>query len=507
MSGLYPAPERADTVSMPPERLRGTSIVWRFAVTSLIVFGLIGVGIGALRAEDLRARSEEAATVRAELIAESVIAPLLVPEDLEGPVRGVRYRVLDRAIREFAMEDAGVERVKVWSADGMIVFSNDPEQVGLEPEMEEDLLEAFEGEVESEISDLSEPENASERALADQLFETYVPVNLSRDTESDEVSAVIEVYQDYSAIQLEIDRLNDTLKLSLGIGLLALYVLLLPVMVGTTRTLRRQNAQLADQADQLGVLLAREQETVAELRELDRLKSDFAAAASHELRTPLTTIRGFAELLKERAPSVDPGTRDAVEAIARQTAHLQRLVGNLLREAQLEHGGSEAGEGPASVEDVLDEVRRGFPGSIGRIRVTTQPDMPRIGMDPVALHEIVANLVDNALKYSTPGAPVDVTAEIVDHALVIRVRDEGAGIPPGDLPRIFDRFTQLDGSSTRAHGGVGLGLHLVRELTRRSGGDVAVDSELDRGTTFTVTIPIADSAVAPGPQRPEMSPA
>ena len=168
---------------MPSERLRGTSIVWRFAITSLIVFGLIGVGIAAVRAGDLRASSEEAAQVRAELIAGSVIAPLLDPDDLAGPIRGSRFRELDRAIHEFAMEDAGVERVKIWSPSGMVLFSNDPEQVGLEPEIEEDLHEAFEGEVASEISDLDEAENASERALADQLFETYVPINLSGDTE------------------------------------------------------------------------------------------------------------------------------------------------------------------------------------------------------------------------------------------------------------------------------------------------------------------------------------
>ena len=492
---------------MPSERLRGTSIVWRFAITTFIVFGLIGVGVAALRAGDLRASSEEAAQVRAELIAGSVIAPLLSPADLAGPIRGSRYLELDRAIHEFAMEDAGVERVKIWSPSGTVVFSNDPEQVGLEPEIEEDLHEAFEGEVASEISDLDEAENVSERALADQLFETYVPVNLSSDTESDEVDAVIEVYQDYSAIQREIDGLHDTLKISLGIGLLALYVLLVPVMVGTTRTLRRQNAQLLDQADQLGVLLAREQETVAELRELDRLKSDFAAAASHELRTPLTTIRGFAELLKHQAPSPDPATRDAVEAIARQTAHLQRLVGNLLREAQLEHGDPETIGEPTSVAEVLDEVRDAFPGSVDRIQLHVEPDLPTLALDPVALHEIVANLVDNALKYSTPGAPVVVDARIVDGALTIRVSDEGAGISPGDLPRIFDRFTQIDQTSTRAHGGVGLGLHLVRELTRRFGGEVAVDSVVDRGTTFTVTIPVPASVHRHDAEHQEMTPA
>jgi len=487
---------------MRPERLRGTSIVWRFAITSLIVFGLIGVGIAALRAGDLRKSSEEAAQIRAELIAGSVIAPLLTPADLAAPIRGARFQELERAIHEFAIRDAGVERVKIWRHDGVVLFSNDPEQVGLAPELEDDLREAFEGHVESEISDLSKPENVSERLLADQLFETYVPVNLS-DNDSAEVDTVVEIYQDYSTIKQEIGRLNNTLTISLGIGLLALYVLLVPVMVGTTRTLRRQNATLVEQADQLGVLLAREQETVAELRELDRLKSDFAAAASHELRTPLTTIRGYAEMLKERQDSIDPGTRDAVEAIVRQTAHLQRLVGNLLREAQLEHGDPEITPEPTSVAAVLDEVRNAFPGAADRIDLRVEPDLPSLGLDPVALHEIVANLVDNALKYSTPGAPVVVDARIVGDSLAIRVSDEGTGIAPGDLPRIFDRFTQLDQSSTRAHGGVGLGLHLVRELTRRFGGDVAVDSVVDRGTTFTVTIPVP--ALQRDPQHDQMT--
>lgn len=480
-------------------------MVWRFALTSLAVFVLIGVGIAALRAGDLRGRSEAAATVRAELIAESVIAPLLRPADLDGPIRGARYRELDRAVHEFAMEEAGVERIKIWSPRGMVVFSNDPKQVGLTPEVEEDLHEAFEGEVASEISDLDEPENASERLLADQLFETYVPVKLNGDDETDHVDAVIEVYQDYSSIQVEIDRLHDILTVSLGIGLLALYVLLLPLMVGATRTLRRQNRQLVEQAGQLSELLEREQETVAELRELDRMKSDFVAAASHELRTPLTTIRGFAELLRERGISGDAEIRDATEAIARQTAHLQRLVDNLLREAQLDHGEGPSSQGPTSVDQLLHEVCEGFPGATGRIVLRVEEGLPPLSLDRMAMHEIVANLVDNALKYSPASSPVVIEAEIEDDGLVVRVIDEGEGIQAGDLPRIFERFTQVDQSSTRAHGGVGLGLHLVRELTHRSGGEVTVESIVGRGTMFTVRIPLQTTTSSNGPPTPEMT--
>jgi signal transduction histidine kinase len=487
-------------------RLRGTSIVWRFALTSLLVFGLIGVGTAFLRARDVRSRAEDAAAVRAELIAEGIVAPLLSPADLAAPVRGNRYQQLDREIRGFAMDDAGVERVKIWRRDGTVLFSNDPAQVGQRPEAEDDLLEAFEGEVESEISDLDKPENASERRLADRLFETYVPVSLSGDPEVVGVDAVIEVYQDYSVIQQEIDRLNGTLTVSLGAGLVALYVLLLPLMIGTTRTLRRQNAQLQEQAAQLGELLEREQETVAELRELDRMKSDFVAAASHELRTPLTTIRGFAELLRDRTQ--DDDARDAVETIERQTAHLQRLVANLLREAQLEHGeAAQDADAPISVQEVLEDVRRGFFGAADRIRVRVDEPPSPVRINRVALQEIVGNLVDNALKFSRGSAPVGVEAETRDGALVVRVRDEGEGIAVGDLPRIFDRFTQLDQSSTRAHGGVGLGLHLVRELTRRLGGDVTVESTVGRGSVFTVTIPVQPSTTHPAEERRELSPA
>jgi signal transduction histidine kinase len=485
---------------MATQQLRGTSIVWRFAVTSLLVFVLIGVGIATTRARDLRARSEAGAAARAGLIAEGVVAPLLRPADLRAPIRGSRYEELDRAIHGFAMDQAGIERIKIWSPDGTVLFSNDPAQVGLTPEPEEDLLEAFEGEVASEISDLDEPENVSERRLADELFETYVPIRVDGVGETPDVDAVVEVYQDYSSIQQEIDRLDSTLTISLGVGLLALYVLLLPVMVGTTRTLRRQNAQLHEQAEQLAVLLEREQDTVAELRELDRMKSDFVAAASHELRTPLTTIRGFAELLHERSDA-DDRTREAAETIARQTAHLQRLVANLLREAQLEHGDTEQDQEPTPIEEILDDVRRGFPGAADRIVVDVARPLQPVPVSRVALQEIVANLVDNALKYSSPGTAVRVSASVHDGSLVLRVQDEGEGIPAGDLPRIFDRFVQIDQSATRAHGGVGLGLHLVRELTRRLGGEVTVDSVIGRGSVFTVTIPVAPAAGAGEPER------
>ena len=150
---------------------------------------------------------------------------------------------------------------------------------------------------------------------------------------------------------------------------------------------------------------------------------------------------------------MDPGTRDAVEAIVRQTAHLQRLVGNLLREAQLEHGDPEIRLSRRRLPMCSTRCGTAFPGAVDRIDLRVERDLPSLALDPVALHEIVANLVDNALKYSTPGAPVVVDARIVGGSLTIRVSDEGAGIlaggPPAHLRPVHADRPILDASARR----------------------------------------------------------
>ena len=256
----------------------------RFALTSFLVFVLVGVAITYFRTRDLRTREEAAAASRAELVADEMVSPLLTTTFLATPLTGDRYQVVDEVVERAKANDPGIDRVKIWGTDGTILYSDDAALVGLRPEPEADLLEAIdEGVVESDISDLSGDENVGERTFADRLFETYVPV---RATAGGQVIGVVEIYRDYAVIQTEIDRLTKTLAISLGIGLLALYVLLLPLIVGLTRTLRSQNEQLTSQADQMSHLLEREQETVAELREFDRLRDDFVAASSTNCAHP-----------------------------------------------------------------------------------------------------------------------------------------------------------------------------------------------------------------------------
>ena len=478
--------------SRPP---RARILVW-FAVTSLVIFAFIGVGIGHFRARDVREREERAAASRAELVASEAIAPLLTGADVSTPVTGTRYDVFQQRVATVQLEQPSIVRIKIWSTDGQVLFSNDREQVGTRPGVGGELQEALDGELANEISDLTADENSSERKLADKLFETYVPIHLAGDNQ---VSAVVEVYQDYSVIQSEVDRLARTLSISLGIGLVALYVVMLPLMIGITRTLRRQNLQLQEQADQLSELLEREQDTVAELRELDRLKSDFVAATSHELRTPLTSIRGYVHILRESALAGDPVALEALGAIERQSSRLFRLIANVLRESNLEHDDARGAVFMFAFDDLLDEVVADFHDTGTRIESEVPDDLPPVTTDRRRIQDVLVNLIDNALKYSSTATRVTVGARTDGSTLTFWVSDEGIGIDARDLPRIFDRFYQADQTATRSYGGVGLGLHIVSGVLATIGGAVEVESTPGTGSTFTVSVPLARPEDLPAP--------
>lgn len=468
-------------------------VAW-FALASLLVFVLIGVVIVGFRARDVRAREERTAATRAELVANEVIGPMLTASDLTGPITGERHDAIQEQVRMLQLADQGILRIKIWGPDGTVLFSNDPAEEGMRPRIEDGLRQALAGELQSDISDLTAEENVGDRGLGSRLFETYVPFRLGV---SGPVVGAIEVYQDYALIQAEIDRLTRTLSISLAAGLLALYAAVLPLMVGLTRTLRRQNQQLSEQASQMSNLLEREQATVAELRELDQMKSDFVAATSHELRTPLTSIRGYVHILRQSKLNGDPVAAEALAAIDRQSGRLFRLIANVLHESNLEHGEADGailmfGFG-FGFGDLVREVAADFHDAGRRIRIEVPDDLPAVTCDRRRIQDVLVNLVDNALKCSEASSPITVGARVGDETLTFWVRDEGIGIAPDALQRIFERFYQVDGSATRSYGGVGLGLHIVRGLVETMGGTIDVRSEVGSGSTFIVTVPLAST--------------
>jgi signal transduction histidine kinase len=466
-------------------------LVTRFAVTSLLAFILIGVVLAFGVSSQLRSRQEQAATEHAQFIATSILPYELTPQDVTAPIdpQSERYRELLDVVRQRLLQSP-VVRLKLWRRDGTILFSDEPRLIGRRFESEEDLEDAFSGQTHSGVSDLSDSENIFERQRFSKLFETYVPLYL-QGSRSGVADAVAELYTDYAGIQQQINQLFRTLTVTLVLGLATLYLLLMPITRRVARTLSSQNDTLAEQAERLQGLLEREQDTVAELRELNELKDEFVAMASHEVRTPLTSIVGYAKTLRRPQFSEDPAVREEfLEAIERQGDRLSRLVENLLAASRIEEERGRLTLVPVSIKEVIGEVLAGLGPRERRVQVSLSQELPVVVSDRQRLELVLANLLDNALKFSRAGTLCEVSARREGDSVALSVRDRGIGIAPEHLDRIFERFYQVDSSVTRGYGGVGLGLSLVRELVQSLGGTVEVASTPGQGSTFTVKVPL-----------------
>lgn len=234
---------------------------------------------------------------------------------------------------------------------------------------------------------------------------------------------------------------------------------------------------------------------ITDLRRMERVRRDFVANASHELKTPLTSIRGYAEALMDEPP--EDMKRQFLSSILNNTLRLQRLVDDLLDLSRLESGGW-----TASVESVWvgDAVREGWelvsPRADHPVEFTMDGSGSVLG-DRQGLIQIFRNLLENAVRHTAAGGHVHVTiapdarAGTVD----VSVADDGEGIPAQALPRIFERFYRADSSRARHVGGTGLGLAIVKHLVGAMNGQVWAESELGRGATIHITLPLAEPGV------------
>lgn len=467
----------------------------RFAIGSLVAFLVIGLALSFAVAGQLRRQGERQAADRAGFVTDSILRHELSPRDLQGPVvpGSERYAELLAFVQTRILHASGqgppsVVRIKIWSKDGTVLFSDERRLVGQHFGVDDDLETAMDGRIEAGVTNLDEPENLFERLLATKLFETYVPLRL---VAGGRPVAVVEIYQDYAGIQEQVTAAFRTIALTLLSGLGVLYLIVLPIALRMSRTLAEQNDRLEEQAKRQSELLENEQRTVAELRELNRLKGNFVAVASHELRSPLTSIIGYLKTLQRPEFQVDERMREEfLLATERQADRLLQLVQNLLATSQLEDRKLRVSVTPVSFPELAETVLDGLGRGRSRVTVRLPPDLPLVVTDRQHLAQILANLLDNALKYSPDGSRCELGARHEGDSLVFWVSDHGIGIPQQELRRIFDRFYQVDSSSTRRFGGVGLGLSLVKDLVARLGGTVSVTSEQNKGSRFEVTLPL-----------------
>jgi signal transduction histidine kinase/CheY-like chemotaxis protein len=242
-------------------------------------------------------------------------------------------------------------------------------------------------------------------------------------------------------------------------------------------------------------LVGREREAMRQAQAAHRVRDELLATLSHELRTPLNAILGWSRLLV--SGNLDPSTsRRALEIIERNTKLQAQLIDDLLDMSRIVAGNLRLEFRAVLARTVLDaavaSVRPAATAKQIELEYRTDEAGGAILCDPARMQQIIWNLLSNAIKFTPPRGSVTVTAGLSADALVIAITDTGIGIAPACLPYVFDRFWQQDAATTRTHGGVGLGLSIVRHLVEMHGGTVEAKSEGEgRGASFVVTIPLA----------------
>jgi two-component system phosphate regulon sensor histidine kinase PhoR len=236
---------------------------------------------------------------------------------------------------------------------------------------------------------------------------------------------------------------------------------------------------------------------ITELRKLERVRRDFVANVSHELKTPLTAIQGFAETLLAGAID-DPKNRVRfLEIILDHSRRLARLTDDLLRLSKMDADRLDLEVQRLGVsyfvESCVETAQRPAAEKDLRISVNLQDRLPDIAADRRRLAEVLQNLLDNAIQYTSPGGQIMLSASADVGEVKFTVSDTGIGIPQADQPRIFERFYRVDVARSREVGGTGLGLAIAKHLVEAHGGRIWVESEVGQGSQFYFTVPIFDS--------------
>ncbi|MDI6740612.1 MAG: HAMP domain-containing sensor histidine kinase, partial [Candidatus Edwardsbacteria bacterium] len=258
-----------------------------------------------------------------------------------------------------------------------------------------------------------------------------------------------------------------------------------------TKQLKENMEALADSYDRLS-------QANMELLELDKLKSEFIANVSHELRTPLTAISGYADyLFLEKLGPLTDSQRKGIEVMRRNVRRLTNQIKDLLDFTTIEAGHFTAEMQPFDLRNLLDEVTANHQAEVEKKRLKLVVDMTEpltVSADRERIVQVIDNLIINAIKFTNQGGITIMIRRREPDLAQIAVADTGIGIPRELIPRIFERFQQLDGSSTRRFGGIGLGLAIVKSILDLHHSEIRVESETNRGTTFTFVLPLAGPA-------------
>jgi signal transduction histidine kinase len=452
-------------------RLPRLSLLGKFSVASLIPIVLLGLVLAKTLQIQIRNQALTNARQLAATIARLDIQPQLTPDDLTRGLTPERLRQLDHVLHAGLFGEE-IARVKIWSRDLHVVYSDDPELIGRTFPSSHELEDALAGHIVSEVSDLTKEENVGDRSYG-KLLEVYVPLTFPGDPAP---AGAFELYLPYLPIEAAVARDSHRLYLVLLGGLALLYVALFRIVATASRRLRRQ-------AD-------RELRLATEERDLALRKAAVIATVSHEFRTPLTIIEGVSSTL-QRHDLVAGDGHSLLDSLRNASHRLHDLVEDLLGTAEGIERQAEVERRPVALREVIQGVVDGLSSfdAHSRVRVVAISDGDTIKSDPALLTPLLRHIIENALKFSPPGSAVDISIVRTSGEVEVRVRDRGPGIDPEFMERAFDPFTQEDQSSTRAKSGLGIGLFAARKIADLIGGRVELQRHPEGGMEAILHLP------------------
>jgi len=251
---------------------------------------------------------------------------------------------------------------------------------------------------------------------------------------------------------------------------------------------------IRDERGQISLVIV-VQRDVTELRQLMQLKDEYTALISHDLRTPLTAILGQAQLLQRhlaRGEDTEGRVQMQLESIVVQTRRMDAMIKDLLESSRLETGTMQLRKQPVDLAQLAADVAGhvGLAGNRGRIQTVIDGRRAVISADPAQIERLLSNLLTNALKYSAPDTPVVVSVAASADEAIVSVADQGSGISPEDLPRVFERFARVGGGAQTGIEGVGLGLYIARLIVEAHSGRLWAESEVGKGSIFSCALPV-----------------
>ncbi|WP_455202200.1 sensor histidine kinase [Kaarinaea lacus] len=378
------------------------------------------------------------------------------------------------------IKGTNVLKIKIFNANGLVVYSTDPSQIG--KLMPPDYLGSVANKENRIISEAEfKPQMLTWRGdtVVDRyVVSSYLPLRYFDDYE---VEGVFEIYNDVTEVYKQINNSQQKFATVLSIALGAIYLFLFVFVRFGDKAIRR-NIDLA---------VARDSE-----RQSNKAKSHFLANMSHELRTPLNAIIGYSELLEENAR--DKSDSDCVEDSLRiQSAarHLLHLINEILDLSKVESGELKVFKEQVNLDTFIKEIKSLVDPMIIKknnfLGVNIDVGVEFINTDIIKLKQILFNLLSNAAKFTENGT-IDLSVNAEGSWLTISVSDSGIGIDQENISRLFLPFTQADNSTTRKYGGTGLGLAITKQYCELLGGTITVHSEINQGTTFTVRLPLEE---------------